>query len=290
MCVLDIFLFFKATQQQPHNIMSSKEIAHVNKMVPFQANMLNDPIVVSSSAGLITDINPQFTLVFGWEREEIVGQNCHLLIPSKFVRKSAHDRKLHSYSFGRDSPIIGKNRIVPVSTPDDKEVLTTIKIIPIKSKKEFCFVSLFNKIDFDHRFFDFSSDYKIVRNKIKKLSKTEDFREESVESSIIVKDISRLFFKEFEVIGDFIAESHLARTVINMAKHFLIGSPIGNLEYLRKDMERIFDNDNASYLNICCLRVIFPSIESRVSSSFLNNLKASLYDGNDESSTGTATL
>merc|ERR1711982_5791 len=225
-----------------------------------------------------------FQKTFGWTHDELIGQNCHLLIPSKFVRKSAHDRKLKGYSFGRESPIIGKSRIVPVATPDDGEVLVNIKIIPIRSKKEFCFMVLFDKIDFDRRFYDFAVEFKSVRAKIKKLSKIEDFREDSIESSLVVKDISRLFAKELEVIGDFIVENRHSPSVLPMTRHFLLSTPVGNLDHLKRTMERAFDNNNISYLNIICLRIIFPSILGKIDISFLNNLKLSLYEGSSEDS------
>lgn len=203
----------------------NKLITKVNKMMPFEVSILNDPVVVSSSTGTISDINENFTKIFGWERDEIIGQNAHLLIPSKFVRKSAHDKKLAGYTFGKPSTIIGKSRIVPVSTPDDSEILVNIKIIPIRHKKEHCFMVLFDVIEFDRRFFDFEAEFRGLRARIKKLSKSEDFREDSVESSLIVKDISRLFSKELEVIGDFIAENSHSPSVLAMCKYFLLQSP-----------------------------------------------------------------
>merc|ERR1712146_739477 len=128
-------------------------------------------------------------------------------------------------------------------------------------------------------------EFKSIRSKIKKLSKTEDFREDSIESSLIVKDISRLFSKELEVIGDFIVENSNSRSVVTMTRYFLLQSPIGNLGHLRKEMERVFDNNNVSYLNVCCLRIIFPSIVKRVDLAFLNDLKLSLYEDDDSSFT-----
>ena len=264
--------------------MIDKSISKVNKMMPFDVSILNDPAVVSSSSGVITNINPSFKTTFGWTHDELVGQNCHLLIPSKFVRKTAHDHKLKGYSFGRESSIIGKSRIVPVATPDDGEVLVNIKIIPIRSKKEFCFMVLFDKIDFGSRFYDFASEFKLITTKIKKISKTEDFRQDSPELSLIVKDISRLFAKELEVIGDFIVENSHSKSVLTMSHHFLLRTPIGNLKHLQKLMEKIFDNNNISYLNICCLRIIFPSILSKIDMTFLNELKASLYEDESDSS------
>ena len=263
--------------------MSSKSLSKVNKMMPFEISILNDPAVVSSSSGIVTNLNDAFRKTFGWQDDELVGQNCHLLIPSKFVRKTAHDQKLKGYSFGRDSTIIGKSRIVPVATPEDGEILVHIKIIPIRSKKEFCFMVLFDKIDFDRRLYDFATEFKVISNRIRKLSKHEDFRENDIEASILIKDISRLFAKELEVIGDFIVENRHSKSVLPMSHHFLVRTPIGNLQHLQKLMEKTFENNNISYLNVCCLRIIFPSILSRTEASFLNELKVGLYEESESS-------
>ena len=264
--------------------MSSSSISKVNKMMPFDVSILNDPAVVSSSTGVITNLNLSFKKTFGWTNEELVGQNCHLLIPSKFVRKTAHDQKLKGYSFGRESPIIGKSRIVPVATPEDGEILVNIKIIPIRSKKEFCFMVLFDKIDFDRRFYDFATEFMLLTGKIKKFNKTEEFCQDSPELSLIVKDVSRLFAKELEVIGDFIVENRTSNTVVAMTKYFLIKTPIGNLQHLQKLMENTFDNNNISYLNVCCLRIVFPSILCKINESLLRELKSGLYEDESDSS------
>merc|ERR1712108_53480 len=80
------------------------------------------------------------------------------------------------------------------------------------------------------------------------------------------------FAKELEVIGDFIVENRHSPSVLPMTRHFLLSTPIGNLDHLKRTMERAFDNNNISYLNIICLRIIFPSILGKIDISFLNNL------------------
>ena len=142
---------------------------------------------------------------------------------------------------------------------------------------------LFNKIDFERRFYDFSAEFTTLTTRIQKISKKEDFRQDSIESSVIVKDVSRLFAKELEVIGDFIVENHNSRSILSMIQHFLLRAPIGNLNFLQRTMEKRF-NQNISYLNICCLRIIFPSILSKVDMDFLREIKASLYEEESESS------
>lgn len=258
--------------------LNSKSVTKVNKLMPFEVSILNDPAAVASADGYITDINEAFTKTFGWKREELIGQTCHLLIPSKFIRKANHDRKIKEYSFGRDSPIMGKSRIVPISTPEDEEVLVNIKIIPIKHKKEYCFMSLYDKVDFERRFYNFTVEFEGLREKIKNNVKaTEEFRQDDAGPSVIVKEVARLFAKELEVIGDFIVENSGSKSVLPMARHFLLRTPIGKLSTLQKEMEKQFDNGHIAYLNICCLRIIFPSILERVELPFLNQLKLSLY-------------
>lgn len=261
----------------------SKLISKVNRMMPFEVSILNDPVLVASSTGTITDINEQFTHTFQWAKEELVGQNAHLLIPSKFIRKSDHDHRLKGYVFGRESTIIGKSRIVPVSTPDDLEILVNIKIIPIRSKKEHCFMVLFNVIEFGRRFADFDIEFKSLQSKLKKLAKSEEFREDSAETNSVVKEISRIFGKELETIGDFIVENIHSGRVVNMVKHFLLSAPIGKLNFLMKEMDRQFNNNHISYLNVTCLRIVFPSLAGRdIDVQFLSNLKASLYEDRSE--------
>merc|ERR1712232_210918 len=250
-------------------------------MMPFEVSILNDPVAVSSSDGTITDINIAFTNSFGWRHEELVGQNAHLLIPSKFIRKSAHDKNLSGYRFGRDSRIIGKSRIVPVATPDDSEILSTIKIIPIKNKKEHFFMVLFNKIEFNDRFTDHSTDFKNLRAAVKENGKRETFKEDTIETRSIISDISTLYRKELEVIGDFIIENSLSPNVVAMCKHFLINSPIGNLGGLKSLLDRQYDSI-IPYINVLCLRIIFPSIESQVTNELIDIIKHGLYDGSSE--------
>ena len=260
----------------------NKLITKVNKMMPFEVSILNDPVIVASSSGTITDLNDTFTKSFGWKKDELVGQNAHILIPSKFIRKNCHDQKLKGYTFGRPSSIIGKARIVPVSTPDDSEILVNIKIIPIRSKKEHCFMVLFNIIDFGRRFGDFDMEFKSLQSKFRKLSKSEEFREDRVDTSAAVKEVARIFGKELEVIGDFIVENAHSSSVVNMCKHFLLSAPIGKLGSLMQEMDRLFNNNHISYLNVVCLRIVFPSLVGRVDMHFLNQVKISLYEDRSE--------
>merc|ERR1711977_719846 len=125
-----------------------------------------------------------------------------------------------------------------VATPDDSEILVTIKIIPIRSKREHCFMVLFNPIDFGRRFGDFEIEFKSLQSKFRKLSKTEEFREDRADTSAVVKEVARIFGKELEVLGDFIAENTRSSSAVSMCKHFLLNEPIGKLASLMQEMDR----------------------------------------------------
>lgn len=263
---------------------NKKLIAKVNKMVPVNISILNDPVALASSCGMITDINEKFTEIFQWEKDEIVGQNVHLLIPSKFIRKTVHDKKMAQYRPGEPSTLVGKTRTVPLVTPDDKEILVTIQLIPVENKKEFCFIVLLNVIDFDRIIGDFCLEFDALKTQMKDLDKKEEFREDSAGTSLIVREISRIFAAELKTIVNFIVENSLSPRVGFMCKHFIVYSPIGKLGSLRKLMESVFNNNDISYLNVICLRIIFPAIVCKVDLGFVNSLKKALYECVEESS------
>merc|ERR1712137_318328 len=216
----------------------------------------------ASCKGVITDINEEFTKTFHWERDEIVGQNIHILIPSKFIRLSSHDKKVRNYYYGRESRIIGKSRIVPVSTANDEEILVRIQIIPLGDKKDYSFMAILDVINFDRQFFDFPGEFEALRVRMER-DPEEEFREDSPDCRSIVKSIGLLFGEEL--------------SVVRMSKYFLLTSPIGRLGKLKKLMDRVYDNDDISYLNVTCLRLVFPSLVDRIDLTLLNALRTNLY-------------
>merc|ERR1712137_1063858 len=230
----------------------------------------------ASCKGVITDINEEFTKTFHWQRDEIVGQNIHILIPSKFIRLSSHDKKVRNYYYGRESRIIGKSRIVPVSTANDEEILVRIQIIPLGDKKDYSFMAILDVINFDRQFFDFPGEFENLRVRMER-DPEEEFREDSPDCRSIVKSIGLLFGEELSVVGEFIVQNSHSSSVVRMSKYFLLSSPIGRLGKLKKLMDRVYDNDDISYLNVTCLRLVFPSLVDRIDLTLLNALRTNLY-------------
>ena len=245
-------------------------------------DILNTPTVTTSARGVITDINEEFTASFHWQRDEVIGQNIHILIPSKFIRLSHHDAKLKNYYLGRESTIVGKSRIVPVSSANDDEVLSRIQIIPLGDKKDYSFLALLTVMRFNPPFFDFQGEFAELTKRLE-AEKNEDFREDSAACRTVVKSIGTLFRDELAAVGDFIVENAHSDSVHRMSKYFLLSSPIGRLGKLKKLMDRVYNNEDKSYLNVTCLRLIFPSLINRVPMGLLNDLRNKLYDINESS-------
>merc|ERR1712110_136197 len=239
-------------------------------------HILNCPVLTTNVRGGITDINEHFTAAFKWLPGEVIGQNIHILIPSKFIRLSHHDAKMKNYYFGRESRIIGRSRIVPILSANDDEVLVRIQIIPLGDKKDFSFMAILNLLRFTPPFFDFQTDFNDLQHRLE-ADPNEDFREDSANCKIVVKMIGTLFRDELAAVGDFIVENAHSESVQRMSKYFLLTAPIGRLSKLKKLMDRIFDNDDISYLNVTCLRLVFPNLVHRVDLTLVNELRNNLY-------------
>jgi PAS domain S-box-containing protein len=55
-------------------------------------------IVVTDARGVITNINPFALTEFGYEKEELMGQQIEALIPSRFRAMHVHDRENYTHN------------------------------------------------------------------------------------------------------------------------------------------------------------------------------------------------
>ena len=69
-----------------------------------------DAAVVSDALGVILSVNDAMTTLFGYPREELIGSNVKMLMPSNLAK--VHDEYLQRYIKRRDKRLIGKSRNV----------------------------------------------------------------------------------------------------------------------------------------------------------------------------------
>ncbi len=67
-----------------------------------------DSIIIIDEKGIIIEVNPAVEDVFGYESEELIGQNISILMPEPFRRE--HDSYLHNYAKTGEKKIIGIGR------------------------------------------------------------------------------------------------------------------------------------------------------------------------------------
>jgi len=67
-----------------------------------------DPTVISNDRGMIVGFNKASEELFGWRKDEVLGKNVSLLMPSMFAQ--FHDGYLERFKKTNDKKLIGKPR------------------------------------------------------------------------------------------------------------------------------------------------------------------------------------
>jgi PAS domain S-box-containing protein len=110
-----------------------------------------DAIVVSSPEGLITNTNAQVERIFGFSRDELIGQPVEILVPERF--RMRHPRHRETYRaqatlrpMGAGLELFGRRKdgtefpvdimLSPVETEDGKVVVSVIRDISEREKVE----------------------------------------------------------------------------------------------------------------------------------------------------------
>jgi PAS domain S-box-containing protein len=88
--------------------------------------------VCINQAGVITDWTSRATALFGWEKEEVLGQTIHdTIIPER--HRDAHLKGLVRYMVSKQGPVINKPVRAPAIHKDGREIPVELLIFPIDS-------------------------------------------------------------------------------------------------------------------------------------------------------------
>ncbi len=128
---------------------------------PDAADLLNsapDGIVIVNDRGEIIVVNSQTETLFGYSRQELIGQSVEILIPTRFSRahlkhRTSYFSEPHVRPMGRDLELFGRRK-------DGKEFPVEISLSPLRTKAGFYVISAVRDI----------TDRKQAEEKIKKLN------------------------------------------------------------------------------------------------------------------------
>ena len=90
-----------------------------------------DAVILLDSAGLVTFWNPAAEQMFGYTKDEMIGQNLHnLLVPSEYI--GAHQEGFSHFILSGTGPLIGKTRQVQAKRRSGEEFPVDISLSAIK--------------------------------------------------------------------------------------------------------------------------------------------------------------
>jgi len=136
---------FSEREQAEQALKRSEE--HLRALFEFSP----DAIVTSDSSGTITEVNSQIEKVFGYKREELVGQSVEMLIPERFRRSHpAHRREYNAHPekrpMGAGLELYGRRKdgtefpldimLGPVETGTGKVVMSIVRDLSEKKEQE----------------------------------------------------------------------------------------------------------------------------------------------------------
>jgi PAS domain S-box-containing protein len=114
-------------------------------------NCAPDPFVIADNNGVIRDVNSQTEKVFGFHRNELIGQPVEILIPESYRDRHVQHRRpyfrdprarpmglgLELYGLRRDgSQFPAEISLSPLTTPDEVLVIAAIRDITERKKSE----------------------------------------------------------------------------------------------------------------------------------------------------------
>lgn len=108
-------------------------------------NSALNAIITINTKGIITFWNNQAEVIFGWKREEVLGQSlADIIIPN--IHKDGHKLGMKKYMETGEGPVLNKQIELPALHKNGNEFPVEISIIPIQQNNETIFCSFIQDI------------------------------------------------------------------------------------------------------------------------------------------------
>lgn len=89
-------------------------------------NLLSDVVVISDEMGKIKSVNQYCLNLFGYKKEELIGENVKILTPPTI--RVEHDKYLSEYTKSKEAKLIGKPRELSAFTKSGKEITINLNL------------------------------------------------------------------------------------------------------------------------------------------------------------------
>ncbi|MGD1902763.1 MAG: PAS domain S-box protein [Geitlerinemataceae cyanobacterium] len=103
------------------------------------------PVVVADSEGVITNVNAQFEVVFGWSLVEIVGQPLTVILPVFF--RDSHNLGFSRFSATGTSTILNHPLNLKAVTKDGREIESEHFIVAEKQNGSWVFAATLRPLE-----------------------------------------------------------------------------------------------------------------------------------------------
>ncbi len=103
-----------------------------------------DAIVVTNDKGQITSINSQVERLFGYQRQELIGQSVEVLVPERF--RQAHPRHREAYNSHASVRPMGVGLQLFGKRKDDSEFPVDIMLSPMEATEGRVVISVIRDI------------------------------------------------------------------------------------------------------------------------------------------------
>jgi len=108
-------------------------------------NFMPEPVIMINAEGKITEWNPRAETVFGWKKEEVIGQFLHeIIIPERF--RERHQKGMKHFLATGEGPVLNKPIELPALRKDGTEFQTELSISPILIEGNYFFIGIIKDI------------------------------------------------------------------------------------------------------------------------------------------------
>lgn len=114
------------------------EISTSEKRLRTVLNTVGNGIITIDSNGIVLSVNPAVSDLFGYPKEELLGRNINILMPSPHAQK--HDDYLKKFFFKDQSKILGKSRRVVGRAKNGKSIALELIVNTMEIEGDVLFV------------------------------------------------------------------------------------------------------------------------------------------------------